>query len=104
DDDPDNEFDEVKRMSPAERTQFNQEVRPVKLVLAKIHTLSFKIIHSTTCLLPAWKAVCAEVGLSERLLPRDVRTRWNSTYEMLDVALKYRQAVDKICEDKQNKL
>jgi hypothetical protein len=27
-------------------------------------------------------------------MPRDVATRWNSTYDMLDFALEYRQAID----------
>jgi len=28
------------------------------------------------------------------MMPRDVSTRWNSTYEMLDFSLKYRLAID----------
>lgn len=33
-------------------------------------------------------------------MPRDVATRWNSTYDMLDFAVKYRSAIDKITGDK----
>ena len=29
-------------------------------------------------------------------MPRDVTTRWDSLYSLLDFALKYRQAVDKL--------
>ena len=39
-----------------------------------------------------------------RLLPRDVKTRWNSTYDMLETALKYRKVVDAMCADKKNNL
>ena len=35
---------------------------------------------------------------------RDVRTRWNSTYDMLSFALKYWKAVDAITGDKKNDL
>jgi hypothetical protein len=28
------------------------------------------------------------------MMPRDVSTRWNSTYDMLDFAIKYRPAID----------
>ena len=34
----------------------------------------------------------------------DNRTRWNSTYDMLDTAVRYRKAVDRLCSDKKNKL
>lgn len=37
-----------------------------------------------------------EQKLEERQLPRDVRTRWNSTYQMLSVAVKYRSAIDQM--------
>lgn len=37
--------------------------------------------------------------MSVRLMPRDVSTRWNSTFDMLDFALLYRRAIDEITED-----
>ena len=55
-------------------------------------------------LLPAWKEKCQELKLGERVIPRDVRTRWNSTYDMLDIAVKYREAVDAMCADRKSKL
>ena len=33
-------------------------------------------------------------------MPRDVTTRWNSTYDMLEFAVKYRSAIDDITGDK----
>jgi hypothetical protein len=33
-------------------------------------------------------------------MPRDVRTRWNSTYDMLEFALRYRVAIDEITGNK----
>ena len=66
--------------------------------------MAFKIINSSTLLLPEWKATLRELRLPERLLPRDVRTRWNSTFDMLDTAVKYRKAIDRMCSDKKNKL
>jgi hypothetical protein len=35
-----------------------------------------------------------ELGLDIRMMPRDVSTRWNSTYDMLDFAVTYRSALD----------
>ena len=34
------------------------------------------------------------------MMPRDVATRWNSTYNMLVFALEYREAIDKISGDR----
>jgi hypothetical protein len=49
------------------------------------------IIHSTTITLPAWHQACSELGLKVRLIPHDVVTQWNSTYNMMDFVLKYRR-------------
>ena len=53
---------------------------------------------------PAWRRICRELGLKERLIPRDVVTRWNSTYDMMKFVLAYRAAIDKITADKGIKL
>ena len=37
-------------------------------------------------------------------MPRDVSTRWNSTYEMLKFAYLYREAIDKITGKRAMKL
>lgn len=34
------------------------------------------------------------------MMPRDVTTCWNSTYDMLIFALEYRQAIDEITGDR----
>ena len=35
---------------------------------------------------------------TEKLLPRDVSTHWNSTFDMLSVAIDYRAAIDKMTD------
>ena len=35
---------------------------------------------------------------------RDVSTRWNSTFDMLDFAVEYRQAVEEMTSDRRNDL
>ena len=37
-------------------------------------------------------------------MPRDVSTRWNSTYDMLKFACTYHEAIDKITDDRSMKL
>ena len=37
-------------------------------------------------------------------MPRDVSTRWNSTYNMLKFACTYREAIDKITDERAMKL
>ena len=38
--------------------------------------------------------------LTVRMMPRDVITRWNSTYKMIVFALEYREAIDEISGDR----
>jgi hypothetical protein len=74
------------------------------LFIFYIRKLSFAIIHSTTIALPAWRTTCTTHKLPVRLIPRDVTTRWNSTYDMAKVAVKYRPAINDITANKSLKL
>jgi hypothetical protein len=38
------------------------------------------------------------------MMPRDVSTRWNSTYDMLEFALEYRTALNTMTADRDMKL
>jgi hypothetical protein len=42
--------------------------------------------------------------LDQRMMPRDVTTRWNSTYDMLEFAIKYREALESITGNQRMKL
>ena len=66
--------------------------------------------RSSTIALPRWKEIIKEVAptssrkLSVRVMPRDVRTWWNSTYDMLKFALAYCDAIDKATSERSLKL
>ena len=55
-------------------------------------------------LLPAWYKRLEEFNLSKRLMPRDVSTRWNSTFDMLEFALNNRKALNAITGDRRMEL
>jgi hypothetical protein len=74
------------------------------LKVSKLRKLAFKIINSTTLLLPVWKETLEDLDLAVRLMPRDVRTRWNSTYDVISFALEYRDAITSLTADRTNKL
>ena len=60
-------------------------------------------------LLPRWKEILEELAtiaintkkkpLSVCIMPRDVSTHWNSTYDMLKFACSYHEAIDRITGD-----
>jgi hypothetical protein len=54
--------------------------------------------------LPEWKKHLAALKMEERLMPRDVRTRWNSTYAMVEFAINHRKLLDLLGGDRANGL
>ncbi|SJL03663.1 uncharacterized protein ARMOST_16509 [Armillaria ostoyae] len=98
-DNEDGLIDELAAMTVSEREEWEEQVLPAKSVLAKLRKLSFKIINSSTILLPAWNAILDELKFKPKKLPRDVATRWNSTYDMLEVAVEYKRAIKQITSD-----
>ena len=59
------------------------------LTSTQLRKTAFAIKHSSTIILPQWFATLEDFGLSPRMMPRDVSTRWNSTYDMLEFAIEY---------------
>ena len=58
-------------------------------VFVKLCKLSFKLIHLTTHLLPVWKESLVELDLPIQIMPHDVSTCWNSTYDMVRFTIEY---------------
>lgn len=55
--------------------------------------------NSTTGILPKWYSVLEELRLHARMMPRDVTTHWDSTFDMLDFTIDYRLALVKVTDD-----
>jgi hypothetical protein len=100
DDDDDDGIDEVDNLDSRSRAKLVEDTAIVRAVVSKLRQLSFSIVRSTTIALPAWRSSCQEFGLKPRTFPRDVVTRWNSTFDMLSFALEYRRVIDSLTRDK----
>ncbi|KAL1724873.1 hypothetical protein EV714DRAFT_180124, partial [Schizophyllum commune] len=96
DDNQDVPDDVLPDLTMEEQRDLKESLRPIKFMLVKLRKLAFKIINSSTILLPAWKEILQELNMRIKLLPRDVRTCWNSTYDMLVSALEHRDAIEKM--------
>ena len=103
-DDIDDGVDELDALDHDAREEIMADTATVRDMVTKLRRLAFAIVRSTTIALPAWRRYCKELGLKPRILPRDVVTRWNSTYYMLDFAIKYRAVIDAMTADKSLKL
>ena len=57
-----------------------------------------------TNLLPGWKACLKDLGLAIRIMPQDVSTWWNSTYDMLCFAIEYQKAIENMTSECKNDL
>ncbi|KAJ3833743.1 hypothetical protein F5878DRAFT_546022 [Lentinula raphanica] len=97
-DDNEGFVDVLNEMSAGERATWQNEVTPVKSALYKTRKISFKIIHSTTGLLPRWREQVSDTEFADQVLPRDVATRWNSTYDMLAAFLRMKEPVVKFLD------
>jgi hypothetical protein len=120
DDNIDGWVNEMAALSQAEREVLQDLLRPVRMLLVKVNIvikilwdayrvhqiqkLSFKTINSTTLLLPVWARCLEDLDLDLKLIPCDVTTQWNSTYDMLSFVLKYRKAIDNYTGDRRNNL
>ena len=109
----DNEREELINNTEAVCTMLNKVCLLASVISLSLHScslllyickLSFAIVHSTTIALPAWHEACATHSLHVRLIPRDVKTQWNSTYDMLNVAMEYRKVINDITANKSLKL
>jgi hypothetical protein len=47
-------------------------------------------------LLPKWFSVLEDLQLDKCMMPRDVTTHWNSTFDMLDFVIQYQTALHAI--------
>jgi len=55
-------------------------------------------------LLPAWKVILKNLELAIWIMPHNVKTHWNSMYDMLSFALKYKEALKELTSDLSNNL
>ena len=45
--------------------------------------------------------ICKESGKKDCIMPHDVKTRWNSTCDMMEFAIEYREVVNKILGERE---
>ena len=64
----------------------------------------FAIKNSTTIILPQWFTILQDLELDERMMPRDVSTQWNLTFDMLNFAVEHIAAINTITSDRDMKL
>jgi hypothetical protein len=66
--------------------------------MPQICKLAFTIKNSSTIALPQWYCILEDLSLKARVIPHDIRTCWNTTYDMLDFTYQYRKAINKITD------
>ncbi|KAF5343676.1 hypothetical protein D9758_014683 [Tetrapyrgos nigripes] len=75
--------DMMEGMSAEEKETLRKQIIPVQQVLVKFRKTAFKVINSTTILLPQWRDILKEMKQPQTVIPRDVTTRWNSTCDLI---------------------
>ncbi|KAE9400620.1 hypothetical protein BT96DRAFT_765905, partial [Gymnopus androsaceus JB14] len=85
--------DSLAVMLEEERATFLDKTKEIRSALVKLCRISNKTINSSTKLLPRWKEIVVSLNLPAKQIPRDVKTRWNSTFDLLNVAFTYKAAI-----------
>jgi hypothetical protein len=62
------------------------------------------IVRHSTIALPQWYRILDNLSLHKWVIPRDICTCWNATYDMLDKAYSLKAAVNNITEMRDMKL
>lgn len=105
--------DEFEGMSDEEVAELKASLVPITTMLTKVHFLFFThqcclinpsqlcalsntIKNSSTIILPIWLEKVNEFGVNVCMMPRDMTTWWNSTFDMLNFALSYHAAINAI--------
>ena len=70
----------------------------------QLHKSTFAIKNSSTIILPKWFLVLSDLNLDSCIMPRDVQTHWNLTFDMLHFAIEYCEALDAMTGDRDMKL
>jgi len=73
-------------------------------IVSQLRKTAYAIKDSTTIILPQWFTILEEIGLGLRMMPQDVTTHWNSTFDMLTFALEYQEALELITGNQKMKL
>lgn len=60
--------------------------------------MAFKVICSSTVLLPAWRKILEDLKMLVTLMVYNVATQWNYTLNMLAYTLKHKEAVDTLMQ------
>ncbi|KAI6030227.1 hypothetical protein EDC04DRAFT_2605398 [Pisolithus marmoratus] len=97
--------DEMTEMMEEEQEQLERLIWPVKLALVKVNKNGVNLPmgltahsaaqagiqnnNSTTLVLPAWKEILKDLRKTMSLMPRDIVTQWNSTFNMIYYALEH---------------
>jgi len=73
--------------------------RLCSIAVTQIRHVSEATHRSSTSLRPAWETTLKNLNLPFRKIPRDVATRWNSSFTLILFALEYRPAFDSMTKN-----
>ncbi|KAF8257405.1 hypothetical protein EI94DRAFT_1630941, partial [Lactarius quietus] len=81
-------------LTEEEVMELDESIQPVQSMLIKLRKMAFALKNSMTLLLPQWYNTLSAHHLPHCIMPHDVSTWWNSTFDMLNFVIEYRLAID----------
>ena len=66
--------------------------------MPQLRKLAYAIKNSSTLTLSEWFHILDELSFDAYMMPHDIQTCWNATYNMLNFAYRYKDAINQITD------
>ncbi|KAF8274193.1 hypothetical protein EI94DRAFT_1562176 [Lactarius quietus] len=81
-------------LTEEEVTELDESIQPMRSMLIKLRKMAFALKNSMTLLLLHWYKTLSAHSFPHHMMPHDVSTWWNLTFDMLNFMIEYHPTIN----------